>query len=83
MARKLKTPPCSLCGDTFENDAQALAHRLVAHPAEEPSRRKRVRRARKALARIHRRLEGVGLDEVQSHQVVQALAEELRRAGIT
>ena len=83
MAKKTKPRPCSLCGATFKEDAQALAHRLVAHPAEDPSRRKRVRRARRALARIHRRLEGMGLDEVQSHQVVQALAEELRRAGIT
>jgi len=81
--KKQQTRPCPLCGTTFENDSQALAHRLVAHPAEDPSRRKRVRRARRALARIHRRLEGMGLDEAQSHQVVQALAEELRRAGIT
>ena len=83
MTRRTKTGPCPLCGTTFEDDAQALVHRLVAHPAEDPSRRKRVRRARRALARIHRRLEGMGLDEAQAHQVVQALAEEMRRAGIT
>ena len=79
----MKTPPCPTCGDTFEDASQALVHRLVAHPAVDPSRRKRVRRARKALARIHRRLEAMGLDEVQAHQVTQALAEELRKAGIT
>ena len=83
MAKKQKTGPCLFCGTTFENDSQALAHRLVAHPVEDPSRRKRVRRARRALARIHRRLEAMGLDEVQAHQVTQALAEELRKAGIT
>ena len=83
MATKQKTIKCPLCGDTFQDASQALAHRLVAHPAEEPSRRKRIRRARRALARVHRRLEGMGLDEVQAHQVVQALAEELRKAGIT
>ena len=79
----MKTPPCPICGATFDDASQALVHRLVAHPAEDPSRRKRVRRARRALARIHRRLEAMGLDEVQAHQVTQALAEELRKAGIT
>jgi hypothetical protein len=49
----------------------------------DPSRRKRVTRARKALAVIHRRLEAMGLSELQSHQVIGALAEELRKAGIT
>ena len=83
MAKKLSPTPCPVCGATFEDDPQALAHRLVAHPAEDPSRRKRVRRARRALARVHRRLEAMGLDEIQAHQVVQAIAEELRRAGIT
>jgi len=83
MAKKQKTGPCPLCGTTFENDSQALAHRLVAHPPEDPPRRRRVCRARRALARIHRRLEAMGLDEAASHQVVQALAEELRKAGIT
>ena len=79
----MKTPPCPTCGATFDNETLALGHRLVAHPAEDPTRRKRVRRARKALARIHRRLEAMGLDEVQAHQVTQAIAEELRKAGIT
>ena len=83
MAKKLRPTPCPLCGATFQDDLGALAHRLVAHPAEEPSRRKRIRRARAALARIMRRLEEMGLDELQAHQVVQAIAEELRKAGIT
>ena len=83
MTKKLKPSPCPICGATFDNETLALGHRLVAHPAEDPTRRKRVRRARKALARIHRRLEAMGLDEVHAHQVVQALAEELRKAGIT
>ena len=83
MPKTQKPAPCPICGATFEEPTQAFAHRLVAHPAVDPSRRKRVRRARKALARIHRRLEEMGLDEVMAHQVVQALAEELRKAGIT
>jgi len=83
MVKKLKPSPCPICGATFEDVLQALAHRLVAHPAVDPSRRKRVRRARRALARIHRRLEAMGLDEVQAHQVTQTIAEELRKAGIT
>jgi len=78
-----KAAPCPLCDATFETELQALTHRLVAHTAEDPSRRKRVRRARSALPRILRRLEGMGLSELEAHQVVQALAEELRRAGIT
>lgn len=78
-----KLTPCPICGQTFEEPTQAFAHKLVAHPAEDPSRRKRVRRARKALARIHRRLEEMGLDEIQAHQVTQAIAEEFRRAGLT
>ena len=83
MPKKVKPTPCPICGTTFDTDSQVFAHKLVAHPAVDPSRRKRVRRARRALARIHRRLEELGLDEVQAHQVVQAIAEELRRAGIT
>ena len=83
MPKKLKPIPCPICGATFDEPTQAFAHRLVAHPAEDPSRRKRVRRARKALARIHRRLEEMGLDEVMAHQVVQAIAEEFRKAGIS
>ena len=83
MTKKLKPLACAICGATFEEPTQAFAHRLVAHPAEDPSRRKRVRRARRALARIHRRLEELGLDEVMAHQMVQAIAEELRKAGIT
>ena len=83
MTKKVKPTPCPICGQTFEEPTQAFAHKLVAHPAVDPSRRKRVRRARKALARIHRRLEELGLDEVQAHQMVQAIAEELRKAGIT
>ena len=83
MVKKLKPSPCPICGATFDTETLALGHRLVAHPAVDPSRRKRVRRARKALARVHRRLEGMGLDLVQAHQVTQALAEELRKAGIT
>ena len=83
MTRKLKPLACPICGNTFEDSTQALAHRLVAHPAEDPSRRKRVRRARRALARVHRRLETMGLDELAAHQISVALAEELRRAGIT
>jgi hypothetical protein len=83
MVKKLKPRTCPLCDAVFGTDLQAFTHRLVAHTAEDPSRRKRVRRARKALARIHRRLELMGLDEVQAHQVVQALAEELRKAGVT
>lgn len=82
MAQKLKPAPCPVCGATVENETLALAHRLVAHPAQEPSRRKRVRRARRALGRVHRRLEEMGLDEVQAHQVTQALAQELRKAGL-
>ena len=78
-----KLTPCPICGATFEEPTQAFAHRLVAHTAEDPSRRKRVRRARKSLARIHRRLEELGLDEVHAHQVVQAIAEEFRKAGIS
>ena len=83
MAKKLKPAPCPICGATFPDDLGALAHRLVAHPAVEPSRTKRIRRARRALARIFCRLEGMGLDELQAHQVVQAIAEELRKAGLT
>ena len=83
MPKTQKPAPCPICGQTFEEPTQAFAHRLVAHPAEDPSRRKRVRRARKALARIHRRLEELGLDEVMAHQVTLAIAEELRKAGIT
>ena len=83
MPKKLKPTPCPICGATFDEPTQAFAHKLVAHPAVDPSRRKRVRRARKALARIHRRLEELGLDEMMAHQVVQAIAEELRKAGIT
>ena len=80
-----KAPPklaCSICGEVFPDATLALGHRLVAHTAKEPSRRMRMGRARAALGRIHRRLEGMGLDEVQSHQVTQALAEELHRAHI-
>jgi len=81
--KKPKAPRCALCGDTLTSDLEALAHRLVAHPAVEPSRRRKILRVRNALARIHRRLEEMGLDEVRAHQVVQALTEELRKAGIT
>ena len=83
MVKKLKPSPCPVCGATFDNETLALGHRLVAHPAVDPSRRKRVTRARKALGVMHRRLEAMGLSELQSHQVIGALAEELRKAGIT
>ncbi|MBU2009583.1 MAG: hypothetical protein KJ624_07105 [Chloroflexi bacterium] len=83
VTKKPRVPRCALCGQTFASDLDALAHRLVAHPAVEPSRRRKITRVRAALARIHRRLEAMGLDEVQSHQVVQALTEELRKAGVT
>ena len=81
--KKPRVPRCALCGESFASDLDALAHRLVAHPAVDPSRRRKITRVRSALARIHRRLEAMGLDEVQSHQVVQALTEELRKAGVT
>ena len=81
--KKPRVPRCALCGESFASDLDALAHRLVAHPAVDPSRRRKITRVRAALARIHRRLEAMGLDEVQSHQVVQALTEELRKAGVT
>ena len=83
MVKKLKPSPCPVCGVTFDNETLALGHRLVAHPVVDPTRRKRVTRARKALAVIHRRLEEMGLSELQAHQVIRALAEELRKAGIT
>ena len=83
VTKKPRVPRCALCGESFASDLDALAHRLVAHPAVEPSRRRKITRVRAALARIHRRLEAMGLDEVQSHQVVQALTEELRKAGVT
>ena len=52
MVKKLKPSPCPVCGATFDNETLALGHRLVAHPAVDPSRRKRVTRARKALAEL-------------------------------
>jgi len=83
VAKQLPKPTCGVCGASFDTNLDHLAHSLVAHPAVEPSRRRKITRVRNALARIHVRLELMGLSEVQSHQVVQALAEELRKAGIT
>jgi hypothetical protein len=86
MPDKTKTPKplvCPYCDQPFDDPSVFQAHILLAHPAVEPGHRKRVRRTRRALARIHRRMELMGLDEVLCHQIVQALAEELRKAGLS
>lgn len=74
---------CALCGVTWgKDDPRGLAHLLVAHgPLVGASPRKR-KRVRAALPAIHRRLEEAGFDEVQAHQVVRIMAEELRKAGL-
>jgi len=82
MPNKTTKLTCPICGEEFGDATLALGHYLVAHPAKDPTRRQRHGRARASLGRIHRRLEGMGLDEAQAHQVVQALAEELHRAHI-
>lgn len=73
---------CALCGETWEkDDPKGLAHILVAHgPLVGLSPRKR-NRVRKMLPQLHRRLEGVGFTEEQSHLIIREVVEELRKSG--
>ncbi len=72
-------PACSLCGRPTD-----LSHFLVAHgPLLKGASKTKRTRVRNIMARFHRRLEEAGFDEVQAHNIVRILAEELRKAGLT
>jgi len=73
---------CRLCGQTFNDDIEALAHSLVAHPVKEEGRRRRIHKAQDALVKAHRELEARGFTEEQAHVAIGAVARELRKAGL-
>ncbi len=74
---------CALCGVRHQDANSALVHKLVAHgPLKGRLPRKKKRIAASLLAKFHSRLEQAGFDELQSHQAIQILAEELCEAGI-
>ena len=56
---------------------------LVAHgplaAGVKPAKRKKVRAM---LPQLHRRLEESGYNEIQAHNIITLLAEELRKAGL-
>lgn len=80
---KSKTKPCPICKLPFpETDPSGLIHVLVAHgPLEKGETPHRRRRTRAAIPKIFRRLEALGYSEQQTHQIIQAVAEELRKIG--
>lgn len=80
---KTKAKKCQICNNPFpETDPSGLIHMLVAHgPLEHGETPGRRRRTRAAIPKIFRRLEALGYSEQQVHQVVQVVAEELRKIG--
>ena len=70
---------CSICGRPAD-----LGHILTAHgPLQKGATKTKRTRVRNIMAKFHRRLEEAGFDEVQAHNIVRILAEELRKAGLT
>lgn len=82
MPKRCKTTEltCALCGATFEDEARAFAHRLVAHGPLKPDRRRR--RVRKTLPGLHRRLEEKGFSEAEAHVIIGVVTEEFRKEGM-
>lgn len=81
MTKKLavKAPTCPICGRP-----QDIGHMLLAHgPLAKGAKIGKRKRVRAVLPRLHRRLEEAGYDEVQAHNIIGLLADELRKAGLT
>ena len=76
-----KAKKCTICGGELTG-LDGMVHMLVSHGPNNITNKRSRTRARASLPRIHRRLEKLGLDEVQTHKVLTAVAEELRLSGL-